>query len=229
MHDESDRILSAAVFLRSASGKHVRDLETDPSPLETDPSPEDLDGSREPRDAVDAVAETFARRGFDVIPDPTLGLVVIAGPAGIFASCFGVSETALQGDQVEPPVELRPPQDLIGFIEHITFGHCSELQAPAQDIFEKMPEGLQEVLPSSGQNLVGSVVGRFSITARLGAGGMGEVYRAIDTELKRTVAIKRLMPRPHDERFSSHDLLREAQRASALNHPCIASVYDVFT
>ena len=73
----------------------------------------------------------------------------------------------------------------------------------------------------------GSTVGRFVIRERLGAGGMGEVYRAEDTQLKRTVAIKRLVGSP-DETPATR-LLKEAQRASALNHPGIAGVYDVFT
>jgi tetratricopeptide (TPR) repeat protein len=73
----------------------------------------------------------------------------------------------------------------------------------------------------------GSTVGRFVIRERLGIGGMGEVYRADDTQLKRTVAIKRLVGTP--EHNATNRLLKEAQRASALNHPRIASVYDVFT
>jgi tetratricopeptide (TPR) repeat protein len=76
-------------------------------------------------------------------------------------------------------------------------------------------------------DLSGSTVGRFLIHERLGVGGMGEVYRAEDTQLKRTVAIKRLI-RTDDNQSSPARLLREAQRASALNHPLIASVYDVF-
>ena len=214
MHHESDGILSAAVFLRTGYGDHLQDLDADLSP-------EDADKARPLRDAVDAVAQTFARRGFDVIPDPTLEMVVIAAPARVFASCFGVSEAALQLDRFEPSVELRPPQDLIRFIDRITFRQCPELHTS---------EGSEEAqLPPSHPDLVGSTIGRFRVTARLGAGGMGEVYRAIDTELKRTVAIKRLVPRSHGEQLASRDLLREARRASALNHPCIASVYDVFT
>jgi eukaryotic-like serine/threonine-protein kinase len=77
--------------------------------------------------------------------------------------------------------------------------------------------------------LIGSTVGRFKITARLGGGGMGEVYRAEDTELRRTVALKRLTPQMADDGISKNKLLREGRRASALNHPRIASVYDVFT
>src|SRR5262245_62753900 len=66
------------------------------------------------------------------------------------------------------------------------------------------------------------------MTLRLGAGGMGEVYRAEDTQLKRTVAIKRLSVRVQADRPYKNELLKEAQRASALNHPGVASVYDVF-
>jgi serine/threonine-protein kinase len=74
---------------------------------------------------------------------------------------------------------------------------------------------------------LGSTVGRFVIRERLGTGGMGEVYRADDTQLKRTVAIKRLVGPP--DQIGAGRLLKEAQRASALNHPHIAGVYDVFS
>ncbi|HEX6771127.1 MAG TPA: protein kinase [Acidobacteriaceae bacterium] len=71
------------------------------------------------------------------------------------------------------------------------------------------------------------LAGRFHIEARLGAGGMGEVYRARDTTLRRLVALKRTQRSASEadrKRF-----LHEGQRASALNHPGIAAVYDVFT
>jgi tetratricopeptide (TPR) repeat protein len=73
----------------------------------------------------------------------------------------------------------------------------------------------------------GVLAGRFHIEARLGAGGMGEVYRARDTTLRRLVAIKRTQRAATEadrKRF-----LHEGQRASALNHPGIAAIYDVFT
>jgi eukaryotic-like serine/threonine-protein kinase len=73
----------------------------------------------------------------------------------------------------------------------------------------------------------GVLAGRFHIEARLGAGGMGEVYRARDTTLRRLVAIKRTQHAATEadrKRF-----LHEGQRASALNHPGIAAIYDVFT
>src|ERR1700730_4634421 len=75
----------------------------------------------------------------------------------------------------------------------------------------------------------GTKLGPYEIVAQLGAGGMGEVYRATDTRLDRVVAIKVLpdgiTASPHTlERFQ-----REARAASALNHPNICTIYDVGT
>src|SRR5258706_5417432 len=81
--------------------------------------------------------------------------------------------------------------------------------------------------PAAPQDLTGTTVGRFNILARLGVGGMGEVYRADDTKLRRTVAIKRMAARVHGDPIEAARLLREGQRASALNHPNIAAIYDV--
>ena len=92
-----------------------------------------------------------------------------------------------------------------------------------------MPEFPDQVKTPAGQSdLTGKTVGRFVIEARLGAGGMGEVYRAVDSRLKRTVAIKRMSWRAGLTGEDHALFLREGQRASALQHPNIASIYDVF-
>ena len=70
-------------------------------------------------------------------------------------------------------------------------------------------------------------LGRYEIVARLGVGGMGEVWKARDTRLTRTVAIKVLPVRNADDPEYRHRLLREARAASALNHPGIVTIYDV--
>ncbi|HEX9190034.1 MAG TPA: protein kinase, partial [Vicinamibacteria bacterium] len=71
----------------------------------------------------------------------------------------------------------------------------------------------------------GARVGSYEVIDRLGAGGMGVVYRARDTRLGRTVALKVLRPGSDPELL--HRLDREARAASALNHPNIVQIYDV--
>jgi len=82
-------------------------------------------------------------------------------------------------------------------------------------------------LSTSVADLVGTPVGRFRIQARLGAGGMGEVYLAEDTGLKRQVALKRITSRLRANAKSRQRLWREAECASRLNDPHVAAVYDV--
>ena len=75
----------------------------------------------------------------------------------------------------------------------------------------------------------GARLGPYEIVSPLGAGGMGEVYRATDTRLERVVAIKVL---PDGVTASPHTLerfQREARAASALSHPNICTIYDVGT
>jgi eukaryotic-like serine/threonine-protein kinase len=67
----------------------------------------------------------------------------------------------------------------------------------------------------------GSRLGPYEILAPIGAGGMGEVWKARDTRLNRTVAIK-VSPATFTQRFE-----REAQAVAALNHPNICQIYDV--
>src|ERR1700674_5844314 len=89
-------------------------------------------------------------------------------------------------------------------------------------------EAQREPATEGTRVLEGSSVGRFLISARLGVGGMGEVYRAEDTKLKRTVALKRIAPRLRSDPHYRQRFLREAECASRLNESHIASIYDVF-
>lgn len=71
---------------------------------------------------------------------------------------------------------------------------------------------------------------RYQIKSKIGQGGIGAVYRALDTHLQRDVAIKRLLPPEESESFDddpTQGLLREATTLSTLQHPNIVSVYDV--
>ena len=70
----------------------------------------------------------------------------------------------------------------------------------------------------------GTRLGPYQIESPIGPGGMGEVYKATDTRLERTVAIK--VPAKQDDDASAR-LLQEARAASALNHPHICTIHEV--
>src|SRR3974390_894385 len=74
--------------------------------------------------------------------------------------------------------------------------------------------------------MIGTALNQYQVTARLGAGGMGEVFRARDTRLNREVAIK-ILPK---EFASDPDRLRrfeqESKTLAALNHPNILTIHD---
>src|SRR5256885_13148227 len=73
----------------------------------------------------------------------------------------------------------------------------------------------------------GTKLGRYEIRAKIGAGGMGEVYRARDEKLNREVAIKVLPATLSQDEDRLRRFEQEAQAAGTLNHPNILAVYDV--
>ena len=73
----------------------------------------------------------------------------------------------------------------------------------------------------------GTRIGPYEIVARLGAGGMGEVYRARDTRLDRDVAIKALLGDSASDPVIRRRFLQEARAASALSHPNIVVLHDI--
>ncbi|MGO9254943.1 MAG: protein kinase domain-containing protein [Bryobacteraceae bacterium] len=73
----------------------------------------------------------------------------------------------------------------------------------------------------------GTTLGPYEILAPLGAGGMGEVYRARDTRLARDVALKTLPAEFARDPSRRQRFAQEARAVAALNHPNIVAVYDV--
>ena len=75
--------------------------------------------------------------------------------------------------------------------------------------------------------MIGTTLGPYRILARLGAGGMGEVYQARDTRLDRVVAIKVILGEAASRAEFRERFEREARAISSLDHPHICSLYDV--
>jgi serine/threonine protein kinase len=75
--------------------------------------------------------------------------------------------------------------------------------------------------------MIGRTISHYQILEKLGAGGMGQIYKALDPRLNRFVAIKVLPAETSSDPSQRRRFVQEAQAASALNHPNIITIYDV--
>jgi eukaryotic-like serine/threonine-protein kinase len=109
-------------------------------------------------------------------------------------------------------------------------GNDSELRSQVESLMAAS-EGSGDAFPSSmipARRLsAGTVIDHFEIVSLLGAGGMGEVYRARDQQLKRDVAIKLLPPNLCLNRERQRRFEQEARAAAALSHPNILAIYQL--
>ena len=130
------------------------------------------------------------------------------------------------GEAIEIPAEGRArfldsacgdDREMRSEIERLlAAGEEPSLESPAAGLF---------ILPA--ELAPGDTLAHYRIQAKLGAGGMGVVYRAADTRLQRSVALKVLPPEHLADPERRKRLMREARAASALNHPNIVTVYEI--
>src|ERR1700737_858838 len=161
-----------------------------------------------------------------------------------------ISTEQLIGVPVCDPVAVMVMREELGSLRYCSFnGFCRDLISMAAsknllcctDIRRAVPHFTMESSNSMGelpkqvvtaQNEAltlpaGSRFGRYEILGALGAGGMGEVYRARDTRLGRDLAIKILSRKLSDSKLDIQRFEREAGSASALNHPNIVTIFEL--
>src|SRR6266568_4768626 len=96
----------------------------------------------------------------------------------------------------------------------------SPLQTPVVD------QAFRALAESDGESLIGKTVSHYQIVSRIGEGGMGLVYAALDQRLNRKVALKFLPPSFIKDQEQVRRLHREARAASAFHHPNIVTIYE---
>ncbi|MCP5112984.1 MAG: protein kinase, partial [bacterium] len=121
----------------------------------------------------------------------------------------------------------RDEESRAAFVEEAC-GSDAELRHDVERLLRDQTGSTLLRTPLENLSLTGQTISHYEVLEQLGAGGMGVVYKARDTALKRDVALRVLAPAQRADPGGGGRFVREAQAASALNHSNIATVHDIF-
>jgi Tol biopolymer transport system component len=138
-----------------------------------------------------------------------------------------IQELYLSARQYDPATRPGFLAQACGADEELRREVESLLAQDSGEVMDRPAMALAAELLAGGRLEPGSLVGSYRIEGLLGAGGMGEVYRARDTKLKRDVALKVLPEAFAKDRGRMLRFQREAEVLASLNHPNIAHIYGV--
>jgi serine/threonine protein kinase len=136
----------------------------------------------------------------------------------------------LSGAQADPLLfhgASQPPEKRTFLLcTNRTFSFCGDTECAVIDLLKN---AALRWPPQSGPQMIGQTVSRYLILEKIGAGGMGDVYRAYDERLDRDVAVKVLPPGIFRDEAARKRFHKEALALSKLNHPNIATIHDFDT
>jgi serine/threonine protein kinase len=113
---------------------------------------------------------------------------------------------------------------LLSEVQSLLHSFESSTQFLENPVFEL---GLNAINDTPLEDRSGSTIGPYRLEERIGIGGMGEVYKAIDTRLNRRVALKFLTNALENNKDAKRQLIKEAQAVAMLDHPNICSVHSI--